>query len=307
MVRSVFDWRRCRRAPLRSSRNASTRARRPAPSASRSMRCATVCSRDSQARNLFRRGISDPASCVGDGLHQIVDDRVAQVRQRGRTDPGHAGRSAARVRPGCRGRRRPRRASCGARRSWTRRRRRRRWARRRRPAARSRIRSTAPPRRRRTPPRSAHRRPQLRRLDELVLRQPFAQRRDYRGDAGHPRAGHQHHVAAVDGGRIQPGPDRRHQRVHLRRPDPRRSPELPGSDPRARDHNRSDPRAMSAPQARCRSLTGPSLPGCSAASAPPAAGGRPDRRCRGRGRPPRPGRRRPPCGRPPCRRGTGSR
>ncbi len=64
MVRSDFAWRRWRRAALRSSRNASTRACRPAPSASRSMRCATVRSRESHARNLFRRAPSESASCA---------------------------------------------------------------------------------------------------------------------------------------------------------------------------------------------------------------------------------------------------
>ena len=74
------------------------------------------------------------------------------------------------------------------------------------------------------------------------------------------------------------GPDRSPPARRLARPDrraSRRSPpvpqRLPGQRPAACDHSRSDPLAMSAPQARCRSLTGRD---CSAATAPRAAGAR---------------------------------
>jgi len=50
-------------------------------------------------------------------------------------------------------------------------------------------------------------------LDEL-LRQPVAQRCDQSADPGHPRAGHQHHVASADDRRIELWSDRRHQRIH---------------------------------------------------------------------------------------------
>ena len=119
---------------------------------------------------------------------------------------------------------------------------------------------------------------QVRRLDELALRQAFAQRRGHRAHPGHPRARHQHHVAVADGGRIQP--------TRARSPPPSRPParsdprnrrahqHSPG-DPQARDHSRRDPLAMSAPQARCSSLARPGSVALPARR--PSAGARPDR------------------------------
>ena len=120
MVRSVFAWRRCRRAVLRCFAQRLDPGPPAGPSASRSKRRATVCSRDSHARNLFRRARSGSASCAVTALDQVVDVAARPDRaDAGHARPGHPG-VARRVRAklvAVGGQRR--RASCDARRSWT--------------------------------------------------------------------------------------------------------------------------------------------------------------------------------------------
>ena len=96
---------------------------------------------------------------------------------------------------------------------------------------------------------------QVRRLDELRVGQPFAQRGDDAGHPGQPRPGDQHGVEPVDARRVESGPDRGDHRVHLGN---RVVAWLLGhTAPPTFVHSRSEPLTMSAPQARWAPVTGP--------------------------------------------------